>query len=126
MDRVAVQTLRYSPQLIFYGSFFSPCFSDAGCYRISLKFENDQNSSIYSAGEKTYTDILEEHRQWIPEDYLPPASNGAYRIRTCENGMVNWQGEDIPSGDPIPENTRQPRGRKVAKKNRRGPSFSGV
>lgn len=74
----------------------------------------------------TYTDILGEHRQWISEDDPPPASNGEYRIRTSENGKVNWQGEAIPSDDPIPENTRQPRCRKVAKKNRRGPSFSGV
>lgn len=68
---------------------------------------NDPNEWTNLAGDPSYNKILEEHRKFVPQNDLPPAPNSAARILIYkEDGTVNWEGEDIPEGAPIPEITR--------------------
>ncbi|MEM6914960.1 MAG: sulfatase, partial [Verrucomicrobiota bacterium] len=67
---------------------------------------NDPNEWTNLAGEEEYAEIIEEHRKWIPQNDLPPAPESAARILIYKDGKVNWEGQDIPEGTPIPEITR--------------------
>ena len=67
---------------------------------------NDPNEWTNLAGDPKYADVIAEHKKWMPTGDLPPAPNSASRILIYENGKVNWEGEDIPEGAPIPEVTR--------------------
>ncbi|MEM7601200.1 MAG: choline-sulfatase, partial [Verrucomicrobiota bacterium] len=67
---------------------------------------NDPNEWTNLASDEQYADIIEGHRKWVPQNDFPPAPNSAARILIYEDGKVNWEGEDIPEGAPIPEITR--------------------
>ena len=66
----------------------------------------DPNEWTNLAGEEKYADVIAEHRKFLPKNDMPPAPNSAARVLTYKDGKVNWEGEDIPDGAPIPEITR--------------------
>ena len=66
----------------------------------------DPNEWTNLAGNPEYADVIAEHKKFVPTGDLPPAPNSAARVLIYDNGRVNWEGEDIPEGDPIPEITR--------------------
>lgn len=68
--------------------------------------KEDPNEWKNLAGDPQYKDVIAEHRKFIPEKDLPPAPNSAARILIYDDGKVNWEGEDIPEGAPIPEISR--------------------
>ena len=47
--------------------------------------------------------ILAEHRAWMPKTSAKPAPGSKHRILVYENGVANWEDEDIGADDPIPE-----------------------
>ena len=57
----------------------------------------DPNEWTNLAGNKKYTTILNDHRQWIPKIDVPPAPNSAARILTYDpkTRKAVWQGEEI-------------------------------
>lgn len=63
----------------------------------------DPNEWNNLAGNPKYKDIIAEHRKFIPTNNRKPAPGSAARILTYENGVPNWEGEDIGKDDPIPE-----------------------
>lgn len=66
----------------------------------------DPNEWTNLAGNPEYADVIAEHKKFVPTDDLPPAPNSAARVLIYDNGRINWEGEDIPEGAPIPEITR--------------------
>ena len=66
----------------------------------------DPNEWTNLAGNPEYADVIAEHKKFVPTDDLPPAPNSAARVLIYDNGRMNWEGEDIPEGAPIPEITR--------------------
>ncbi len=66
----------------------------------------DPNEWKNLAGDVEHAQVIAEHRKYLPASDVPPAPNSASRILIYENGKVNWEGEDIPEGAPIPEITR--------------------
>ncbi|MCB9383634.1 MAG: sulfatase [Bryobacterales bacterium] len=65
--------------------------------------EKDPNEWTNLAGDAKYKAALEEMRQWAPKTSKPPVPNSASRILIYDDGEVNWEGEDVPPGAPIPE-----------------------
>jgi len=65
--------------------------------------QKDPNEWTNLAGDAQYADVIAEHKKWIPPNNANPAPNSAARILTYIDGVVNWEGEDIPEGAPIPE-----------------------
>ena len=66
----------------------------------------DPNEWTNLAGNPEYADVIAEHKKFVPRGDLPPAPDSAARVLIYDNGRVNWEGEDIPEGAPIPEITR--------------------
>jgi arylsulfatase A-like enzyme len=64
---------------------------------------NDPHEWTNLAGDPKYKNIIEQHRNWLPQKNAKPAPGSRHRILTYENGVANWEGEDIDPGDPIPE-----------------------
>lgn len=64
---------------------------------------NDPNEWTNLAGKLKYEKVLAQHRKWLPKRNAKPAPGSRHRILTYENGVANWQGEDIDPGEPIPE-----------------------
>jgi arylsulfatase A-like enzyme len=62
----------------------------------------DPNEWNNLASNKQYIDVIREHRRWLPKS-VKPAKGSAARILIYENGKVNWEGEDIEEGAPVPE-----------------------
>jgi len=63
----------------------------------------DPNEWKNVAGDPQFTEILVQHRKWLPKVNAKPAPGSAHRILTYENGKANWEGKDIQETDPIPE-----------------------
>ncbi|MCH8194261.1 MAG: sulfatase-like hydrolase/transferase, partial [Planctomycetes bacterium] len=55
------------------------------------------------ADDPQFTEILREHRRWLPEKNAPPAPGSRARILTYKDGVANWQEKDIDPNEPIPE-----------------------
>ena len=64
---------------------------------------SDPNEWTNLAGDPQYAEVVAEHRRWLPVSSAKPAPDSASRILIYEDGKVNWEGEDIPEGAPIPE-----------------------
>ncbi len=62
----------------------------------------DPNEWTNLAGDAEYAEVIEEHKRWLPES-KPPAEGSKIRLLLYEDGKVNWEGEDVPEGAPIPE-----------------------
>lgn len=63
----------------------------------------DPNEWTNLASDKSYADILAEHRKWLPKIDVEPVPGSAHRVLTFRNGQVIWEGSDVESADPIPE-----------------------
>lgn len=68
--------------------------------------QSDPNEWDNLAGDASYKEQIESLRKFVPTGDKPPAPDSASRILIYENGKVNWEGEDVPEGAPIPEITR--------------------
>lgn len=66
----------------------------------------DPNEWTNLAGEEKYSEVIAEHRKFIPKENRKPAEGSSHRILIYEDGKVNWEGKDIPEGAPVPEITR--------------------
>ena len=53
--------------------------------------------------DSQFTEILRDHRQWLPKKNAPPAPGSRARILRYKDGVANWQEEDIDPQAPIPE-----------------------
>ena len=64
---------------------------------------NDPHEWTNLAGQSKYAAVIREHRRWLPQINLRPAPGSAARVLLYDDGKVNWEGEDIAPGAPIPE-----------------------
>lgn len=63
----------------------------------------DPNEWTNLAGESKYADVIREHRRWLPESSKKPVPGSKARILIYENGVANWEEEDIGADEPVPE-----------------------
>jgi choline-sulfatase len=55
------------------------------------------------ASEPQHTDVIAQHRRWLPQSSAPPAPGSTSRILTYHEGQAVWEGEVIGHDEPIPE-----------------------
>lgn len=68
--------------------------------------ENDPDEFHNLAGKEKYTEVIAEHRKWIPEVQRDPAPGSAHRILTYdpETDEAVWEDRiTIQRGDAVPE-----------------------
>ena len=65
--------------------------------------ESDPQEFDNLAGDPQYASVVAEHRRFLPVGDLPPAPGSRSRVLVYEEGRVNWEGEDVAPGDPVPE-----------------------
>ena len=67
--------------------------------------EADPNEWTNLAADKSFTEVLAEHRQWLPKVDLPPAPGSAHRVLTYDKATDTavWEGVTVHRDDPIPE-----------------------
>ena len=63
----------------------------------------DPNEWHNLAKDAKYSDVLEEHREFLPDKSAKPAPGSRSRILIYEDGKINWEGKDVLPTDPIPE-----------------------
>jgi arylsulfatase A-like enzyme len=63
----------------------------------------DPNEWKNLAGNSAHAARIRQFRDQLPERSAKPAPGSASRVLTYEDGQANWEGEDIPAGEPIPE-----------------------
>lgn len=65
----------------------------------------DPNEWTNLASNPDHQAVLMEHRALVPASSVPPAPGSKDRILLydAQTGRVNWEGEDIPPGAPVPE-----------------------
>lgn len=63
----------------------------------------DPNEWKNLASDSRYTEILNEHRSWMPKTSAMPAPGSRARILIYQDGKANWETKDIRPDDPIPE-----------------------
>ncbi|MCH8216246.1 MAG: sulfatase [Planctomycetes bacterium] len=63
----------------------------------------DPNEWRNLADDSQFTEILRDHRRWLPEKNVPPAPGSRHRILTYNEGVANWEDKDIDPKEPIPE-----------------------
>ncbi|MCA9058352.1 MAG: choline-sulfatase, partial [Planctomycetaceae bacterium] len=67
--------------------------------------QDDPNEWQNLAGDIRYASVLEQHRQWMPAKSRKPVPGSASRILIYDEDAhtINWEGDDILPGAPIPE-----------------------
>ncbi|QDT38999.1 sulfatase [Stratiformator vulcanicus] len=55
------------------------------------------------ADNSEYESVLTKMRAHLPEKDVRPAPGSRHRVLIYEDGVPNWQGEDISADDPIPQ-----------------------
>ena len=66
--------------------------------------ETDPNEWSNRIGDSSLSQLIDEHRKWIPPGNRKPAPNSRSRILTRdEDGTVVWEGKTVGADDPIPE-----------------------
>ena len=66
--------------------------------------QTDPNEWTNVAGDPQFTQVIADHRKWIPKNNRQPAPGSRSRILTRdEHGTVKWEGKEIGGNDPIPE-----------------------
>jgi arylsulfatase A-like enzyme len=65
--------------------------------------KKDPNEWSNLAANPEYADQKKRLAKWIPKNNLKPAPGSAARVLTYENGVANWEGEDIDPKEPVPE-----------------------
>ncbi|MBI1354770.1 MAG: sulfatase-like hydrolase/transferase [Acidobacteria bacterium] len=63
----------------------------------------DPNEWTNLAKDPKYAEVIEEHRRWLPKSSKKPVPGSKSRILIYENGVANWEEEDIGPNDPVPE-----------------------
>jgi choline-sulfatase len=63
----------------------------------------DPNEFTNLAGESPYTEIKSSLRKQLPKINLKPVVGSKHRILRYEQGVANWEGEDIDPSSPIPD-----------------------
>jgi len=63
----------------------------------------DPNEWHNLAGNPEYDTVIAKHKKWLPKTNMKPVKGSAKRILTYNNGIANWEGEDIKPGDTIPD-----------------------
>ncbi len=65
----------------------------------------DPNEWRNVAGDPTMHAVLERHRGLLPDSSRKPVPGSRHRILLYDEttGTLNWEGNDIPAGSPIPE-----------------------
>jgi choline-sulfatase len=64
---------------------------------------NDSNEFWNLAGNGDYAAIKRQMRAYLPKTSTKPVPGSANRVLIYENGIANWEGEDIDPNEPIPE-----------------------
>jgi len=64
---------------------------------------NDPNEWENLAADPKHTNVIAEHRKWLPEKSKKPAPGSKSRILIFEAGEANWEGENIAKDAPVPE-----------------------
>jgi hypothetical protein len=41
--------------------------------------------------------------RWLPETSAPPVPGSRFRVLTYNNGVANWEGEDIAPDEDVPD-----------------------
>lgn len=54
------------------------------------------------ADRPEFSEVIAEHRRWLPAKSAPLAPDSRYRVLTYINGQPNFEGEDIQPEDPVP------------------------
>ncbi len=67
--------------------------------------QNDPQEWTNLAGDTRFAAVIEEHRRWLPQIDLSPASGSAHRILTYDRATDEavWEGTRLRRSDPIPE-----------------------
>jgi arylsulfatase A-like enzyme len=66
---------------------------------------NDPNEWTNLAARADLTDVVAEHRQWLPKIDVGPAVGSAHRVLTYDKktDVATWEGTPVKRSDPIPE-----------------------
>lgn len=64
---------------------------------------NDPNEFWNLAGDENYATIQRQMKGHLPKSSKKPVPGSANRVLVYENGIANWEGEDIDPNEPIPE-----------------------
>ncbi len=57
--------------------------------------QNDPNEWTNLAKEKRFTNIIADHKKWLPKENLKPVAGSAARLLVNENGVWMWEGKPI-------------------------------
>ncbi|MCA9127946.1 MAG: sulfatase [Planctomycetales bacterium] len=65
---------------------------------------HDPNEWENLASRAEYTQVLAEHRRWLPKVDVPPAEGSAHRVLTYdpETDVANWETQDVFRTDSVP------------------------
>src|SRR5690606_16707978 len=63
----------------------------------------DPNEWTNLAGDSRFAEVIREHRRWLPKVNKKPVAGSKSRVLVYENGVANWEEEDIDPGEPVPE-----------------------
>lgn len=67
--------------------------------------QSDPREWTNLAGEERFSEILAQHRRWLPTVDEPPAEGSAHRVLTYDKATDTavWEGQTIRREDPIPD-----------------------
>lgn len=68
--------------------------------------EQDPNEWTNLASDATHRETINRMREFLPVTDVAPAPGSKSRILRYDNGVVNWEGTDVPPNAPIPGITR--------------------
>ena len=64
---------------------------------------NDPSEFSNLAMDKHYAAVMRSLKKHLPKVNAEPVKGSANRILTYENGVANWEGQDIDRNEPIPD-----------------------
>ncbi len=64
---------------------------------------NDPSEFSNLAGDKNYAAVVRSLKKRLPKVNARPVNGSANRILIYENGIANWEGQDIGKSEPIPD-----------------------
>ena len=63
----------------------------------------DPNEFFNLASDTKYTAVKRRLRAHLPKSSRKPVPGSARRVLIYENGVANWEGEDIDPNAPVPD-----------------------